>query len=207
MAVRGITGGGADASAAIEGGDAWHALVERHAVLVEGICQVHGLTPGEAEAVHTMVWLRLAERLPRLHHPEAVGAWLAATTRLQCLHALARREDGHGREPVEEPDTGDRQPGLEVALDGLDPVERDVLRLRAIVPRPTEVEVGAALALSPAEVLAAEQRGAARLRARTTPGTVWHVEVRAPGSAAGDGAGRNGVAHGGIGATLGGHGR
>lgn len=201
MSVRDITGGGADLTVAIEGGGGWDALVERYAALVEGICQVHGLSAAEAEGVHTTVWLRLAERLPRLHHPEAIGAWLAATTRLQCLEALAGRGDRGRAGIAEEPDTGDGDAALLAALGTLDHVERDVLRLRAIVPRPTDVEVGAALALSPAEILAAEQRGAARLRARMTPGAVWHVEVRALATAAGDETARDG-----IGATLGGDG-
>jgi DNA-directed RNA polymerase specialized sigma24 family protein len=202
VSVGEVTGKSTEVARALNGGADWQAIVGRHVALVHGVCQVHQLSATEAEEVSTMVWLRLAEYLPRLTRPETIGAWIAATARLQCLRTLGRRS-GHAPEPLPDPTQGgaprtaleladgalsgdDGDGWLAAALAALPPVERDVLRLRAIVPRPTHVEVGAALALDPDEAVAAEQRGAARVWARMPAATVWRVEVRKLPGAAGD---------------------
>lgn len=216
MSVRGITGGGDEVTRASTDGEAWQALVDRHVALVHGVCEVHRLPAPAAEEVGTLVWLRLAEHLPRLRRPETVGAWIAATTRLQCLRTLG---DGAGLAPSPgiEPPARDPAPrdipvrgasaveerdgSLLGALAALQPVERAVLRLRAIVPRPTHVEVGAALGLALGDVVAAEQRAVAHVRASVPPSSVWRVEAgKVPGA---DGGGRGDD----IATVVSGHGR
>src|SRR5262245_15119810 len=67
---------------------AWNALVDRFAPLVYAIIRGFRIEAAEAEDVSQTIWLRLVEHLGRLRDPERVGAWLAATTRNECLRAL-----------------------------------------------------------------------------------------------------------------------
>jgi DNA-directed RNA polymerase specialized sigma24 family protein len=64
---------------------AWRALVDQHLGLVHAICRGHGLRPEAAADVNQVVWLQLVEHLSRIRTPEAIGGWIAATTRSQCL--------------------------------------------------------------------------------------------------------------------------
>jgi DNA-directed RNA polymerase specialized sigma24 family protein len=68
--------------------DAWAGLVERYLGLVHAVCRAHRLEGDDAAAVNRVVWLRLGEQLLRLRAPEAVGAWIAAAARSECLRAL-----------------------------------------------------------------------------------------------------------------------
>jgi DNA-directed RNA polymerase specialized sigma24 family protein len=65
--------------------DAWRALVGQHLGLIHAICRGHGLSPAAAADVNLVVWLQLVEHLSRIRSPEAIGGWIAATTRSQCL--------------------------------------------------------------------------------------------------------------------------
>jgi DNA-directed RNA polymerase specialized sigma24 family protein len=67
---------------------AWAGLVERYLGLVHAVCRAHRLEGDDAARVNRVVWLRLAEQLRRLRAPEAVGAWIAAAARSECLRAL-----------------------------------------------------------------------------------------------------------------------
>jgi hypothetical protein len=60
-----------------------------------------------------------------------------------------------------------------VALGALAPLQRDVLELLAVEPRPSYAEVGAALALAAREVEDAEAVALAELRARVVSPS-WH---------------------------------
>jgi DNA-directed RNA polymerase specialized sigma24 family protein len=64
---------------------AWRALVEQHLGLVHAICRGHGLRPEAAADVNLVVWLQLVENLSGIRRPEAIGGWIAATTRAHCL--------------------------------------------------------------------------------------------------------------------------
>lgn len=77
---------------------AWDALVERHTPLLWAVARSFRLdTADAADAVQT-TWLRLLEHIDRITEPEHVAAWLATTTRRECLRQLRRA----GREqPVE----------------------------------------------------------------------------------------------------------
>src|SRR3954452_218378 len=85
--------------AAAEGDEAaWHALVERFGPLVYSIARSFRLDGADVADVSQTVWLRLLEHLGRLRDPERVGAWLASTTRHECLRTLrlAKRELASG---------------------------------------------------------------------------------------------------------------
>lgn len=68
--------------------DAWDALVKRYEGLVWSIARGHRLDNAAAADVTQTAWLRLVENLDRLRDPDRVGAWLAATTRNECLRVL-----------------------------------------------------------------------------------------------------------------------
>jgi DNA-directed RNA polymerase specialized sigma24 family protein len=66
--------------------DAWRSLVDAHLPLVRAICTAYGLDDPAAAGVNQLVWLRLAEHLPRIRIVDALGGWVAATARGECLH-------------------------------------------------------------------------------------------------------------------------
>ena len=70
---------------------AWNELVDRFGSLVWAVCRSHRLGREEAADVSQIVWMRLLTHLPTLRQPERVGAWLATTTRNECLHSCAAR--------------------------------------------------------------------------------------------------------------------
>jgi RNA polymerase sigma factor (sigma-70 family) len=74
------------------GGDraAWDALVARYSRLVLSVARAQGLREADREDVGQVVWLKLAQNLDRLANPDAVGAWLATTSRRESLRLGAR---------------------------------------------------------------------------------------------------------------------
>lgn len=74
----------------------WQELVEQQLPLVQAICAGYGLQASAAAEVDQVVWLQLAEHLPRFRSPEAIGGWIAATTRSLCLDPRwSTRRDGY----------------------------------------------------------------------------------------------------------------
>ncbi len=69
---------------------AWDALVKRFSGLVWSIARSHRLGAADAADVSQTAWLRLVENLGRLRDPERVGAWLATTSRNECLRVIRR---------------------------------------------------------------------------------------------------------------------
>jgi RNA polymerase sigma factor (sigma-70 family) len=65
--------------------DCWDALVERFSGLVWSIARSCGMSSADAAEVSQTTWLRLAEHINRIENTERVGAWLATTTRRECL--------------------------------------------------------------------------------------------------------------------------
>jgi RNA polymerase sigma factor (sigma-70 family) len=91
---------------------AWRALVERFGPMVWSITRAHNLFGSDAADVSQTVWLRLVDNLGRLREPDRVGAWLAATTRHECIRVSSLRRRSV---PMGEPEVFDR----------LDPVVND----------------------------------------------------------------------------------
>ncbi len=69
---------------------AWNALVDRYGRLVWAVARGFALSSADAADVSQTTWLRLVEHLGRLREPEHLGAWLATTTRNECLRILRR---------------------------------------------------------------------------------------------------------------------
>src|SRR5262245_62231501 len=67
---------------------AWADLVQRYLGMVHAICRGYRLSGADAAGVNQVVWLRLVEHLGRIRTPEAVGGWIAATARNECLRVL-----------------------------------------------------------------------------------------------------------------------
>jgi RNA polymerase sigma factor (sigma-70 family) len=70
---------------------AWEHLVDAYATLICAIARNHHLTAADAAEVSQTAWLRLVEHIDRLDEPARVGAWLATTTRRECLRIIERR--------------------------------------------------------------------------------------------------------------------
>ena len=72
------------------GGDeaAWRGLVTRFSGLVWAVARAHRLANADAADVYQTTWLRLAEHIGRIEHPDRVGAWLATAARRECLQSL-----------------------------------------------------------------------------------------------------------------------
>src|SRR3954447_22804902 len=68
----------------------WDALVARFGAMVWSIARSMGRSPAEAADVSQTVWLSLVEHLDTINQPERVGAWLATTTRRECLRVQER---------------------------------------------------------------------------------------------------------------------
>ena len=69
---------------------AWDGLVERFGGLVWSVARAHRLGAADAADVSQTAWLRLVESLGRIREPDRVGAWLATTTRNECLRVIRR---------------------------------------------------------------------------------------------------------------------
>ncbi len=139
---------------------AWVALVERFSGLVWSVARAFRLSQADAADVSQTTWLRLAEHLGDIHEPQGVGAWLATTTRRECLRTLQKAqrtipndfEDDHLVSPdnTAEVDTsldGGRQAAaLHRAVDDLPEPGRALLRVLMADPAPSYA--GAAKALN-----------------------------------------------------------
>lgn len=162
---------------------AWDELVDRYSGLVWAVCRAHRLSDADAADVSQTAWLRLVEHLGRVRDPERVGAWLATTTRHECLRVLRRS----GRQ-VPTADEGDLDRSVEDAVDtavdalvagkradvvrrALDTASercRALLRLLLADPPPSYEEIGAALDMPIGSIGPTRARCLERLRATMT---------------------------------------
>jgi RNA polymerase sigma factor (sigma-70 family) len=83
---------------------AWTALVRRFDAPLRRIAKAYGLAPEDIDDALQATWVRLYKSIARLDNPAAIGAWLATTTRRECLRIL----QGPVRElPTDDPLLGD----------------------------------------------------------------------------------------------------
>ncbi len=67
---------------------AWEEIVRRYGQLVSATVRSFRLQDADAlDAVQT-IWLRLAEHVHQIQHPERLGGWLVTTARRSCLQIL-----------------------------------------------------------------------------------------------------------------------
>jgi RNA polymerase sigma factor (sigma-70 family) len=169
------------------GGDevAWRGLVARFSGLVWAIARAHRLANADAADVFQTTWLRLAEHIGRIEHPDRVGAWIATAARRECLQSLrssakvvltddAERLDltPAGGNPTEdavlaaeqEREDADRAAALWRAFGRLPHRCRELLRVLMASPPPSYAEVAAALGLPLGSIGPTRARCLARLR-------------------------------------------
>jgi|tagenome__1003787_1003787.scaffolds.fasta_scaffold20984182_5 RNA polymerase sigma factor (sigma-70 family) len=84
---------------------AWARLIDRYDRLLRGVARGFGLSGADVDDVVQVTWTRLYSGIRSLQNPAAVGAWLATTTRRECLRLLQQRVHEH---LSEDPLLGDR---------------------------------------------------------------------------------------------------
>ena len=169
------------------GGDeiAWRGLVARFSGLVWAVARAHRLASADAADVFQTTWLRLAEHIGRIEHPERVGAWLATAARRECLQHLRTAgrttpTDDMDRldltpavgNPTEEAvlaaekerEDADRAAALWRAFGQLSGRCRELLRVLMATPPPSYAEVAAALGLPLGSIGPTRARCLQRLR-------------------------------------------
>lgn len=139
---------------------AWRALVDAHLPLVRAICTAYGLDEPASGGVNQVVWLRLAEHLPRIRTPDAIGGWVAATTRSECLDP--RRAGARSGWVVATIDPEAVDP-VAAAFGRLGARCQRLLRLLLTVPRPPDDHVSAALDIAAGDIDAVGARCLDRL--------------------------------------------
>lgn len=165
------------------GGDdtAWRALVERFGAMVWSITRAHNLFGSDAADVSQTVWLRLVDNLGRLREPDRVGAWLAATTRHECIRvsSLRRRSVPMGETEVfdrldsggdDDPEVGlsrqDRAAAVRAVVATMPPRSQTLLSMLMADPPVPYQQVAAGLGIPIGSIGPTRQRCLRVLRAR-----------------------------------------
>jgi RNA polymerase sigma factor (sigma-70 family) len=161
--------------------DAWNVMVDRYTNLLWSIARGHRLGTDAAADVVQTTWLRLLENLGRIKEPERLAAWLATTTRHECLRVLRK---GQREEPTEDtaldlPDLTaaqldatllleERDAALWRALSGLGERCQQLLRVLMADPPPSYDAVSAALEMPIGSIGPTRARCLAKLRELAT---------------------------------------
>jgi len=164
---------------------AWRGLVTRFSSLVWAVARAHRLTNADAADVYQTTWLRLAEHIGRIEHPDRVGAWLATAARRECLQSLrsaaktAPTDDMDRLDitpavgnPTEEAvlaaeterEDAARAAAMWRAFSRLSGRCRELLRILMATPPPSYAEVAAALGLPVGSIGPTRARCLQRLR-------------------------------------------
>jgi RNA polymerase sigma factor (sigma-70 family) len=156
---------------------AWARLVAEYERLLWAVARAHRLSEQDAADAVQAAWVKLVEHLDDLHEPSRVGAWLATTTRRECLRLLRRggAEALLGDAVPELPST-DEAPGesllqierddaLRHAFERLRPSDQALLRLLTADPQPSYEEISAALDMPIGSIGPTRGRALERLRA------------------------------------------
>ncbi len=67
---------------------AWEQILRRYGSMVLARARTFRLQDADTLDAVQLTWLRLAENIHRIHHPERLGGWLATTVSRECLHIL-----------------------------------------------------------------------------------------------------------------------
>jgi RNA polymerase sigma factor (sigma-70 family) len=154
---------------------AWSELVQRYAGIVWATARAHRLNDADAADVSQATWLKLFRSLHTLNTPCAVGAWLATTSRRECLRCIQR--SGRTEPWPEEREFADDGPEVDAqllagerdslvlrALEQLPERDRALLRMLAADPAPSYEEIAAALAMPIGSIGPTRARALERLR-------------------------------------------
>jgi RNA polymerase sigma factor (sigma-70 family) len=152
---------------------------------VWAVARAHRLSNADAADVYQTTWLRLAEHIRRIDHPDRVGAWLATAARRECLQSLRAAGrilptddmDRLDRTPAtgnpteetvlaaeQEREDADRAALVWRALDRLSGRCRELLRVLMASPPPSYAEVAAGLGLPLGSIGPTRARCLQRLR-------------------------------------------
>jgi RNA polymerase sigma factor (sigma-70 family) len=116
---------------------AWEALVEAYTPLLRSVARAHRLDDATTSDVVQTAWRQLVQHVGRLHDPGHVGAWLATTTKRECLRVLRQGQR-------ERPTQDEHLDGPDVEADPLDAAllesERAVVVSRALAAIPARCQ-------------------------------------------------------------------
>ncbi len=154
----------------------WDALVDQFSGMIWAVARAHRLGEADGADVVQVTWLRLVERLDRLHNPASVGYWLATTARHECLRIL----NANKREVPLGDDVGEQESLAPLPGESLLQTERDeairgvfsllsgkdqaLLRLLTAEPSLPYGEIAAALGIPVGSIGPTRQRALERLR-------------------------------------------
>jgi RNA polymerase sigma factor (sigma-70 family) len=85
--------------------DSWAAIVDHYDRMVWRVASEQGLGDAAARDVAQTTWLRLAENIGKIDHPERLGGWLATTARREAWrvsHKLRREQPDDERVDIGE---------------------------------------------------------------------------------------------------------
>lgn len=154
----------------------WTRLVERYSSMLWAIARAHRLSGVDAADVVQTSWLRLIEHLATIRNPEGVGAWLATTTRRECVRVLRQSAscqpsdtietlvDARGRDVDTRLLGDDREADVLTAFARLGARDQALLRMLTADPAPSYEEIGAALGMPIGSIGPTRGRALARLR-------------------------------------------
>jgi RNA polymerase sigma factor (sigma-70 family) len=117
---------------------AWDALIERFSGLVWTVARSLSLSHADAAEVTQTTWLRLAEHLHRIEHPERLGSWLVTTTRREGVRSrrLRAREEPQGTLKLEESAAAEDSADSRVLV-----AERDEVLYEAFTELPSDARI------------------------------------------------------------------
>jgi RNA polymerase sigma factor (sigma-70 family) len=93
---------------------AWQEILRRYRGVVFAKVRTFRLQDADAQDAVQMTWLRLAENIHQIQHPERLGGWLATTAARECLHILHQAQRTQtltetGADNLADPATGPEQ--------------------------------------------------------------------------------------------------
>ena len=154
---------------------AWYGLVDQFSGLIWAAVRAYRLGDADGADVVQVTWLRLVERLDRLHNPARVGCWLATTARQECLRILnANKREVPIGDDVGEQESLAPEPGESLLQTERDEAIRHVFsllregpgafRLLTAEPSLRYSEISAALGIPIGSIGPTRQRALDRLR-------------------------------------------
>jgi RNA polymerase sigma factor (sigma-70 family) len=162
--------------AAIGDRRAWREIVEEFDGMLSAVARSHRLRHADVADVTQTTWLRLAENLDRLREPSRVGAWLAMTTRRECLRVLrASARELIDEQPPEPAHTdippidgqlleAERNAALWSAFGRLPARDQALLRMVFANPQPSYEQIGTTLGMPIGSIGPTRARALDRLR-------------------------------------------
>jgi len=155
---------------------AWTALIDEFGGVVWATTRAHRLIDADAADVFQTTWMRLVENLDRIQDPSRLGGWLATTARHESLNVIRRAlrlipcSDDLPDLPSDAPQPDERLMteqnaiAVQTALERLALRDRALLRMLAAEPRPSYVEISAALGIAVGSIGPMRARALTRLR-------------------------------------------